>query len=314
MTVWDQIATPEKGGFSLRVEKNTSYGNWSWVKEFDARVGIALEMRANYDLTNIAPTRYFDVSAVEVPHIGKVLTITCKDNEFYEIFEVLCRDLIETASKADDLSAALALVADRVSIWTKLFSRGYRGLSQSDVYGLAAELSFMERWLSNDFKQGIDGWAGPYGAPQDFVSMKLQKAFEVKARSDSHNLIKISSLEQLEFDGDLYLATFPIAQIKEGEHFHSLDQLVSNVEGMLNSHDQLQFHQALLNVGYVHGEHEGYRMRIGEPDFYIVNPGFPRLIRSNTPLELVSCRYELNLEMCKNFVIKYKELVEEWTH
>ena len=312
MLIWENLTSPDKGAFALRMERQTHYGNWSWLKTVDKGVGIALEFHGVVDISNIASTKYFEVEAKTVAHIGNVLTIVCRDSEFFEIFEVLCRDLLIEASNAKDLPEALRFIGDRIAAWTKLFARGYKGLRQNEIYGLAAELSFLRLWLSPAFLEGVDGWSGVKGGSQDFVSNNKGKSVEVKSRSESQNVIKISSLEQLDFGGPLFLCVYPVTQIKEGEFFTTLDSLVNEISNDLGPQDLLLFNQLLLLAGYIKGQYEGYRMKIGSPDFYDISTGFPRIIRSNIASEIMSCRYELNLDKCINYIIKESELVKSW--
>ncbi|QWE11178.1 PD-(D/E)XK motif protein [Polynucleobacter sp. es-EL-1] len=312
MLIWEGLTTPEKGTFSLRMEHQASYGNWSWLKTADSGVGIVLEFHGGVDISNIASTKYFEVEVKNVPHIGNLLTIVCRDAEFFGIFEVLCRDLIVAAISAQDLPEAVRLIGDRIAAWTKLFARGYKGLRKNEVYGLAAELSFLKKWLSADFLERVDGWSASKGSSQDFISNNKGKAVEIKARSTSQNVVKISSLEQLDSGTPLFLGVYPVAQIKEGEFFETLDSLVCDVANNLGQQDLLMFNQLLLLAGYIKGEYEGYRMKIGLPEFYEISAGFPRVIRSSIPSEIISCRYELNLDKCSNYKIKEGELVELW--
>lgn len=312
MHIWDRLTTPEKSSSSLRMECQCPYGNWSWVKTADKGVGIALEFQGSIDISNIESTKYLDVEAKNVPHIGSVLTIICSDSEFFGIFEVLCRDLIFAASKAQNLSDAVRMIGERISAWSKLFARGYKGLRQNEIYGLAAELSFLKTWLSPLFLERIEGWLGAKGGSQDFISKSKGKSVEVKARSESQNVVKISSLEQLDSGGSLFLCVYPVTQVKEGAFFETLDSLVEEIAGNLEFQDLVKFNQLLLLAGYIKGQYDGYRMKIGAPEFYEISTGFPRIIRSNIASEIVSCRYELNLDKCVNYIIKESELVKSW--
>lgn len=312
MHIWESLTTPEKGAFSLRMEHQCQYGNWSWVKTADKGVGIALEFHGVVDISNIESSKYFDVGVKNVPHIGGVLTIVCSDSEFFEIFEVLCRDLITAATQAENLPEAIRIIGDRITAWTKLFARGYKGLRQNEVYGLAAELSFLKLWLSPLFLERVEGWLGSKGGSQDFVSRSKGKSVEVKSRLESQNVVNISSLEQLDSGGALFLCVYPVTKIKEGSFFETLDSLVEEISRDLELQDLVVFNQLLLLAGYIKGHHEGYRMKIGAPDFYEISTGFPRIIRANIASEIMSCRYELNLDKCVNYIIKEGELVKSW--
>ena len=123
--IWDEFSQPAKGQLLLKLAKTTSYGNWSWAKNSEGKVGIALELSKDIIASDVATSKYFEINTKSIPLIGNVLTVFCASTEFYEIFEVLCMDLIKSALNAQTESEAISILSNRINIWSKLFSKGF---------------------------------------------------------------------------------------------------------------------------------------------------------------------------------------------
>lgn len=311
MSVWDSISIPEPGQFSLRLIKSMTYGNWSWIKESDATVGIALELQKEYDTSSLVSSKYFSIKNRDVPGFGHVLTVICQDKEFYDIFEVLCADLVDVSSDAGGQLEAISLLKLRLQTWTQLF-KSYKGMGRREAYGLAAELSFLIDW--SNMGQSINDWTGPNGSSQDFISKTINKAVEIKATSSDLTAVRISSLEQLDFDGDLYLCVYPINACEPSSlNVKTISSLVKNVKANLNEVDLACFEKKLLLVGYAAaGDLDDYTFEIGKPIHYEVSNGFPRLIKANIAIEISNCHYDINLNRCNNFLIDKDTMFAEF--
>lgn len=311
MSVWDSISLPEPGQFSLRLIRSMTYGNWSWIKEFNASVGIALELQKEYDASSLVNSKYFSIKNREVPEFGHVLTVICQDKEFYDIFEVLCADLVDASSDANSQVEAISLLKLRLQTWTQLF-KSFKGMGRREVYGLAAELSFLLDWIS--IGQSINDWTGPNGSSQDFISKRNNKAVEIKATSSDLTAVRISSLEQLDFDGDLYLCVYPINACEPSSpDVKTISSLVKNIKAILNKVNVECFEKKLLLVGYASdGDLDDYTFEIGKPIHYEVSNGFPRLIKANIAIEISNCHYDINLNRCNNFLIEKDTMFAEF--
>lgn len=311
MSIWDSIRTPVAGQFSLRVIKTCSFGNWSWIKESDQKVGIALELKSEFSLTDCSTSKYFSIKSREAQSLGHIITVVCQDEEFYEIFEVLCLDLVSETSNAVDERDAISALKARINLWSYLF-KSLKKMGRKEVYGLAAELSFLLEWISLNFS--VNEWVGPKGKPQDFINEPLKKAVEVKACSSDLSSVKISSLEQLDFDGDLLLCVYPINACTAGNHSaKTLPSLVSYIRNLLKDDDLIVFNRRLALSGYSDDAGlETFIFEISTPSFYSVSPGFPRIVRTNIATEITNCHYDLDLLKCKNFLKNNDFVIKEF--
>ena len=64
MTIWNAMQAPISGQFSLRLIQVCSYGNWSWLKDHDEKVGIALELNESIDLDGFPISKFFYIENI----------------------------------------------------------------------------------------------------------------------------------------------------------------------------------------------------------------------------------------------------------
>ena len=302
MIVWDEINRPRDGQYAFRLIKNMSYGNWSWFKDSENRVGVSLEMQSASIDSKFKPSKYFLISTLNLEGMGNILTVVCQDKEFYEVFEVLCKDLVAASNEAILLNDAIALLESRLVLWTELF-RGLRGVTRQEVYGLAAELSFLKIWLECQESKILDIWVGPNGKSHDFISISGLNAVEIKASSNDLVSVKISSIDQLDFEGDLILAVFPISTASNESFSHiNLEILISSIEDKLppNQIDIFKRKLAMTGVSNSKGVNDFY-FTVGYPKYYEIRPGFPRIISANISSEIFNCNYDISLTSLSEF-------------
>lgn len=301
-SVWSAITRPNEGQYSFRLIKKMPFGNWSWFKDSENKVGISLEIQKSTLKIEFKPSKYFAVSILPVEGIGNVLTVVCQDLEFYEIFEVLCKDLVESSQIATTLQEAVALLKTRLILWTALF-KGLKGVTRQEVYGLAAELSFLKIWLENQGNKNLNVWVGPNGRSQDFISISGTNAVEIKASSNDLSSARISSLEQLDFEGDLILAVFPVSAADENSIDPiNLQMLAASIESLLPLNQIDDFRRKLLMLGINFTEEvNAIRFNIGEPFYFDVCSGFPRITKNTISSEIFNCSYDISLLSLSEF-------------
>ncbi len=301
-SIWTDIVKPKEGQYSFRLIKNMPFGNWSWFKDSDGRVGISLEIHKAELKTEFKPSKYFSVSIIPLDGIGNVLTVVCQDVEFYDVFEVLCNDLVDASKQAVSLQEVVVLLKSRLILWADMF-KGLKGVTRQEVYGLAAELSFLKIWLESQANKNLDVWVGPNGKSQDFISMTGANAVEVKASSNDLTSVRISSLEQLDFEGDLILAIFPIRSANDDSVSPlNLSALVTSIESMLptNQIDIFRKKMAMIGLSLNH-DVNAIHFVIGEPEYFDVRAGFPRIIKASVSSEIFNCSYDISLVSLAEF-------------
>jgi hypothetical protein len=296
MTIWDGLATPENNAITMRLAHKGDHATWSWIRQSDRKVGIAIEIVGDYfDLTDIPSSKNLDCAVKSFVGLDPMLTIVCSHSDFFEIFEVLCRDLINVSTKFNSKIQVVNSIKNRIAIWHELLKRDYKGLSTNETLGLAAELNFLIFWI-NRLNGNLFDWLGPEGSPQDFISNNTKLAIEVKVTNWTPSTIKISSLYQLDYKGQLFLVVYP-AKISNPEESNSknLPSLIDNVIDKITGINLELFENKLLTAGYVKNLCQNIHFEISEPLFFNVLNGFPRLISVNVPDGIDSCMYSLQL-------------------
>ena len=241
---------------------------------------------------------------------GKALVISLLDNAHREIFETLCRDIVETAEGAPDQTAALDRVIRRTRRWHFLLKGGSsQGLSKEEQRGLVGELAFLREIATHVSPEtAIEGWTGPEGAAKDFEFPAA--CLEVKARRGAAKpYVRISSEDQLsDVTGrHLFLRVYDVdsAVIPEGDNLHGhVENTVALFEDYPDCLNILE--ERLEAVGYERGhDYEKRRWIVGACQTFIVADGFPRI---TPPLNsgVHNVTYAIDLAECAPFVTEFE--------
>ena len=241
---------------------------------------------------------------------GRALVISLLDNAHREIFETLCRDIVEAAESAPDQTAALDRVIRRTRRWHFLLKGGSSlGLSKEEQRGLVGELAFL-REIATDVspETAIEGWTGPDGAAKDFEFPAA--CIEVKARRGAAKPhVRISSEDQLsDVTGrQLFLRVYDVdsAVIPEGDNLHGhVENTVALFEDYPDCLNILE--ERLEGVGYERGhDYEKRRWIVGTCQTFTVADGFPRI---TPPLNsgVHNVTYAIDLAECAPFVTEFE--------
>jgi len=280
----------------MRLAEKTDHAIWSWVKQSDGRVGLAIQvLDGNVPTPEIPISKHFEVKEKIYENYPPMLTLICVNYEFFEIFEVLCQDLINYSKSLKTVEQLLSGIKNRILVWYELFKKDFKGLTKKQVIGLAAELMFLKMWITK-FKEGIGTWVGPEDSPQDFVSKNRSLAVEIKATSWALGDIKISSLFQLDFSGRLYVAAFPGRLVDSDDPVATnLDEIIDSVRKDLDPANVISLEAKLLLSGYIPHKFNDVYFELGLPVFYRVVDGFPKLTKANVSSSILDCKYTISL-------------------
>ncbi len=244
---------------------------------------------------------------------GLAYVLGLKDRSQTEIFETLCRSVVEAGEKGENLDDALSRALQRTRRWHYLL-RGGRpgGLTVEEQRGLVGELDFLrELVLSFGPETAIEAWTGPTGLSKDFEL--IGSCVEVKTRRVAAKpFVNISSEDQLaDVDGSrLFLRIVNVASaiLPEG---HSLNDHVRMTAELFeqNGHAFEVWEEALYSTGYdPENAYDERRWRLGDTTNYEVVEGFPRIAAPLLP-GVENVRYALSLSACEPFVLSV-DLIE----
>lgn len=240
---------------------------------------------------------------------GPAFYLRLKDHAQLELFETLCRDVVDCAKQAMTEADALTRAIGRTCRWHHLLRGGRSdGLTEEEQKGLIGELTVLE-WLAGVIgpRATITAWTGPMGSPKDFELHG--HCIEVKARrTAAQPYIQISNEFQLADVDDHRLWLSVLAVDKVAEPFgNSLDFFVDRAASWFRGGDadlELLWEIAISATGYrVEDDYSEARWVVGDPAWHDVRDGFPRV---ELPLKagVGSLKYAIALAACEPFKIE----------
>lgn len=236
------------------------------------------------------------------------LVVSLIEQSQIDLFEILCRDIVETGEVAESADSALARTIQRTRRWHHLLRSGsLRRLSIEEQRGLVGELSVLRALVETiGPKAAIDAWTGPTGAAKDFELGNV--CIEVKAkRTAAKPFVRISSEEQLsDVPGArlfLHVANVASAIKPQGmtlhDHVAETEQLF---EPEIDAFDAWEAAIAATGYDTLHDYEDRRWELIDSREFEVIN-GFPRI---ETPLTsgVESVTYSIALDACSPFEVQ----------
>ena len=231
--------------------------------------------------------------------------LALKETNQSELFETLCKDVVESGEAAENLDEALFRAIQRTKKWHYLLRAGRsEGLSVEEQRGLIGELAFLrDLALSFGADTAIEAWKGPSGAPKDFELIGC--CIEVKTRrSAATPSISISSADQLaDFDsGRLFLNVTNVESGIAPEDM-TLHDYVNLADSLFqeNINTYTKWEDAIYSTGYdPQNKYDDRRWLIRSTTYFEVIDGFPR-IPCPLPQGVQNTRYSISLDACAPF-------------
>ncbi len=225
--------------------------------------------------------------------------VACRLPHLVELFDVLVDEMLDSL----ELRPASGHGACRVVLerWRELLEREReRLLGGEQLAALLAELWYARKVVEHDPARRLDFWEGPHGGRHDL--RRGGTALEVKATLVREGLsVEIHGQEQLEppEGGQLYLAVMRLERVERDGL--SVPVLVRHL--LDSGVERHQLIGLLDRVGYRLADslaYEHLQFRILDHKLYLVDEGFPRIIRSsfvsgNVPPGVLRLRYHVDL-------------------
>lgn len=254
--------------------------------------------------TKIKPPQYTKFDSVQVGSNQTeggdwFLTFELQDSNHKQEFTQLCLDMLEGTFGISDEEQTHVVMNKAYSDWLD-FYKSSRKMSLEAARGLFGELWFLKTYGFMEYgePQAILSWVGPLGAAQDFVFQDF-KAFEIKTQQPSSDSLKISSVNQLEYDGQLFLVKYRISNSKSPKFGYSLSGLIEVIKSELDGTPQVaEFAKKISMLGLDFQDPSATEMyfNIDEPKFYEASQsGFPRLASKDIPEGVRRTTYEIHV-------------------
>lgn len=231
--------------------------------------------------------------------------------EYLQEFAILCSDLRGSIGSSSTEIQAHNAQWTAYEDWLDFYKRS-RKFSLESARGLFGELTFLNETLrpSLGWAQALEGWQGPHGGPHDFVLSGF-RAFEIKTVQPSNSTVKISSENQLAFDGDLTLVVYRLLGHENGSAGISLVELVGQCLKSMNSSEAQVFRSKLSRVGF--SETDGIAVsQLFEAElpkyFNVQEDSFPKIIAGEIPASVSKVSYSLSIPELEAFALVAIEL------
>lgn len=253
-----------------------------------------------------------DFIAVEInkrDHDRKwLLSFTLQNLECEDIFIILMDDIIEYTRTFRNNSAGVLEVASRYHRWKRMLLKHPNGLlSDAEIKGLIGEMLFLRDFMIPKYgvSVAVASWCGPDKADQDFRTSDTW--YEVKATSPGADIVRISSLEQLDvpMNGELAVVFLDKTSTEDNNGI-TLNRLYRQLTELLtDSNDLSLFESCLEKMDYIpRKEYDDKSFHFSEMARYAVDRTFPVLRRADIPSEIVESKYTLSLSGIERYLIK----------
>ena len=293
-----------ESGDAKRVNISGNF-DFFWVVLEAGMPGLMLRVRDLPDpLPRLPKLKNLDASFRSVSG-GSAFCLGLKERSQVEIFETLCRDVVEAGEAGANIEEALARALQRTRRWYHLLRGGKaRGLSVEEQRGLVGELAFL-RELSSAIgpHTAIEAWTGPTGSAKDFELIGCCIELKTK-RVAAKPFVTISSEDQLsDVEGSslcLRVVNVASAVLPEGQSLHDHVRITSEVFEADSTASEV-WEETLYSTGYdSENDYDNRRWLLGEATDYDVADGFPRI---SSPLAqgVENVRYTLGLDACEPF-------------
>ncbi|MBY0155559.1 PD-(D/E)XK motif protein [Cytobacillus firmus] len=295
----------------IRVKESIKY-NVFWIKDALNQYGLMIQCDKDF----VQPKREIKLKGIEIKldntSTPNQLILLLKEMKDWEIFLVLCSDLIYIMKEFDE--NIISKIIKRLERWQKLLQRtALRVMSKEEQMGLFSELIVLRDYLLPvyGYQKGINSWVGSLGDKQDFLLENL--AIEVKSsRMTSGNNVWISSKEQLNSEKNpLYLFTCSLNEVTSGE---TIEDVVQSITKQIEMESLLEeFTVKVEQYGYFPEIHGGLlsKFRSEQINAYEVKEGFPKISIDQVSPQIINMKYNIDLSGCAQFKVNINDILNK---
>jgi Putative PD-(D/E)XK family member, (DUF4420) len=310
-TKWNEAGKTSRGGHEWRavaLSISSPVRLLAAIREPDERIALLVEgpMSAAPSMKLYFETQGLSLAEQRRPSENVFrLAVALERSEVKDVFEALCADLVFVVSVVSTPTLAFAAVTRRLEAWQACLRARQGALSREEQTGLLGELVVL-RIVAGviGHSAAVEAWKGPLDGIHDFVAEGC--AIEVKSVLGIGTHLRISHIDQLEFDG---LSSLAIARVRfrQGNDGKSLPSYVAIVRREIADASPaavFEFEDRLLRAGYldVDAQHYGSMLLNRESVFcYTIDERFPRLSRATIPSAIVDGSYIIDENAIASF-------------
>ena len=256
------------------------------------------------DYHDIPSSKSLEARMIKKTDGSFVLSIYLKRKENTDEFISLLWDIIESCRTCDNYCQC---VYEKYCMWYRLLelSKG-SVLSFERQKGLLAELLYLEELIKKNDEEIVNTWLGPEGADQDFVFSASWT--EVKAVSAAAEVVKISSLQQLDADGAGILRLYYLETTSdENSNGITLPKKIEEIKDLFtNNLCKDKFLIKLREYGYRKDDENKYlenKFSLLKISDFSITEGFPKLTNANVPVGIGNVKYTISINSISDYQI-----------
>jgi hypothetical protein len=235
--------------------------------------------------------------------------------EDWEIFYILCEDLIATAHRYGTEEKMISAVEVRLKRWQQLLKQDRNEKLTVEIQmGLFAELVCLKDILAPNIgiKQAITSWVGPEFDKQDFLMDNA--VIEVKSyRTSKGEIVHISSLQQLDSPKEpLYLLGNGLTCSENGLSIEDISQCIKELLKQESNELKYVFENKLMDYGYIPEivKEPLQKFIVDNQKLYNISDSFPKIVRKNIKNEIIDVKYTIDLAQCIEYEVGLNSLFD----
>ena len=285
-----------------------------WITDVNGNYGFCIRARKipfvsnKIRLKGISILKRYNEEYVE-------LFLVLNDKKDWQIFNVLCKDLIEVAKLYDNDERMINATEIRLKRWQQLLKHERnKEFPLEKQMGLFSELLCLKDTIAPKvgIKRAIKSWVGPDYDKQDFLLDN--SIIEVKSyKTTKGDIINISSKEQLFSEKDpFYLLTYALTFSEQGD---TVEDIVNSIKQVLTAefdYDILDiFEIKLMDYGFIPEiiVEPLQNFKVDKTRAFYISDEFPRISPQNIMKQIISVKYAIDLSDCAEFEINIDSLI-----
>ena len=240
------------------------------------------------------------------------IIIELSNNLLYSYFNDLVISIYFKIKDITNLTDSTSVFVKTINEWCSFFAKGSSDKHDQDaIQGFFGELSVLNQLLyeadSATVNYFLKSWRGPFDENNDFYLDT--KNIEVKTKRNSKSTVGISNEFQLEQENDKRIELTVVSVEPVTINGLTLEYIIGKIKDRiyLLGGDLSILFAALKSKNLTplnFNDYDVYQFSlISHITYDILDPNFPKLIRSELPLSLVKIKYDINLSRLDNLII-----------
>ena len=285
-----------------------------WIVDSNGKYGFYIEAKTfENDKIDTINLKGISILKKETDNRAK-LFIGLNNNEDWNIFYTLCKDLILIAQKYENEKLMFNSIENRLKKWQQFLLKNKTiDFPLHKQMGLFSELISLKNIIAEKkgFDIAIKSWVGANFDKQDFLLDGC--IIEIKSYKTSKTpIVNISSANQLYSDKiPLILITYGLTPSQDkGMQLKKLIEEIEKEAIKISMELYELFWLKLYEYGYMTGIKTN-RFIIDKTMYFNVEEKFPKIIPTMIKSQIVDVKYSIDLLQCQEFAIE-KTLLGEF--